>query len=120
MGKILFSKSHEWADIENGKAKVGISDHAQSELKDIVFVSLPSVGDAVRAGEAFCEVESVKAVSEIIAPCSGKIIAVNTQLEDAPELINEDAMGAWFCEIELSSQPGGLLSEDEYEAYIKG
>jgi glycine cleavage system H protein len=120
MGKILYAKTHEWADIDNGKAKVGISDHAQSELKDIVFVSLPSVGDTVVQGETFCEVESVKAVSEIYSPVSGKIVAVNKELEDAPELINDDAMNAWICQIELSEEPEGLLTEDEYKAFIAG
>ncbi|MFA5450037.1 MAG: glycine cleavage system protein GcvH, partial [Clostridia bacterium] len=102
---LYFSKSHEWAKVDGNKVKVGISDYAQSELGDIVYVGLPELGTILLAGDALCDVESVKAVSEIFSPVGGKVVAVNEELEDAPELINTDAMNAWICEIELSELP---------------
>ncbi len=118
--KILFSKSHEWAAIEGKTARVGISDHAQKELGDLVFVNLPEVGAEVKAGEVLCDVESVKAVSDLYAPVSGKVVAVNDELEGAPELINRDAMKAWICEIEVSEVPSDLMDEEGYQKFIKG
>ncbi|MGI6137056.1 MAG: glycine cleavage system protein GcvH [Clostridiales bacterium] len=111
---LYYAETHEWAEINGKVATVGISDFAQGELGDIVFVELPVVGDTVDAGGFLCEVESVKAVSEIYAPVAGKIIEVNEELEDAPEKINENARGAWICKIEFSTLPDGLLSEEEY------
>ena len=118
--KLLYAKSHEWAAIEGNVAKVGISDHAQGELGDLVFINLPAVGDEVTAGEALCDVESVKAVSDIYAPVSGKIVRVNEELEGSPELINQDALGAWICEIEVTEVPEDLMDEAAYAEYIKG
>lgn len=115
---LLYAKTHEWVKVEGNKAKIGISDHAQGELGDIVYIELPEVGDEFEAGDILCEVESVKAVSEIYAPVSGKVIAVNEALEDSPELVNEDAMAAWICEIELASDATGLLTEEEYKKII--
>lgn len=117
MSNIYYAKTHEWAAVEGTKAKIGISDFAQQKLGDLVFVSLPSVGETVRAGECFCEVESVKAVSEVYSPVDGKIIAVNEALEDAPELINEDAMSAWICEVELKGKVQNLLDEEGYKLF---
>ena len=117
--KILYRESHEWAVIEGNTAKVGISDHAQSELGDLVFVNLPEVGTEVTAGEVLCDVESVKAVSDLYAPVSGKIVKVNEELESSPELINQDAMGAWICEIEVTEVPEDLMDETAYEEFIK-
>ncbi|MCH5147935.1 MAG: glycine cleavage system protein GcvH [Clostridiales bacterium] len=117
--KILYRESHEWAAIEGNTAKVGISDHAQSELGDLVFVNLPEVGTEVTAGEVLCDVESVKAVSDLYAPVSGKIVKVNEELESSPELINQDAMGAWICEIEVTEVPEDLMDETAYEEFIK-
>ncbi|HKL94471.1 MAG TPA: glycine cleavage system protein GcvH [Clostridia bacterium] len=119
MSKIYYSKTHEWALVDGNTAKIGISNYAQKELGDIVFIDLPSVGDSITANNAFCEVESVKAVSEINAPIDGKIIAVNSELEDSPEIINDNALSAWICEIEVSGKVSGLLDEDEYFDYIK-
>lgn len=117
--KILYRESHEWAAIEGKTAKVGLSDHAQSELGDLVFINLPEVGAEVTAGEVLCDVESVKAVSDIYAPVSGKIVKVNEELESSPELINQDAMGAWICEIEVTEVPENLMDETAYEEFIK-
>ena len=116
---IKFAKTHEWAKIEGNIATIGISDHAQHELGDIVYINLPSEGDVLTAGESFCDVESVKAVSDVMAPVSGKVIKVNTELEDAPETINEDAMGAWICEIEVTEVPEDLMDEAAYAEFIK-
>lgn len=117
--KILFRESHEWAAVEGNTAKVGLSDHAQSELGDLVFINLPEVGAEVTAGEVLCDVESVKAVSDIYSPVSGKVVKVNEELESSPELINQDAMGAWICEIEVTEVPEDLMDEAAYEEFIK-
>lgn len=117
--KLLFSKTHEWAAVDGKIAKIGISDHAQKELGDLVFVNLPEVGKTVKAGEVLCDVESVKAVSDLYAPVSGKIVKVNDELESEPALINEDAMGAWICEIEVSDVPAELMDEAAYTEFIK-
>ena len=113
--KVLYRESHEWAAIEGNTAKIGISDHAQSELGDLVFINLPEVGMEVNAGDVLCDVESVKAVSDLYAPVSGKVVKVNEELESAPELINQDAMGAWICEIEVTEVPADLMDEAAYE-----
>ena len=117
--KVLFRESHEWAAIEGKTAKVGISDHAQKELGDLVFINLPEVGATVKAGDVLCDVESVKAISDLYAPVSGKVVKVNEELENAPELINQDAMGAWICEIEVTDTPADLMDEAAYEEFIK-
>ena len=117
--KILYRESHEWAAIEGNTAKVGLSDHAQSELGDLVFINLPEVGAEVNAGDVLCDVESVKAVSDVYAPVSGKVVKVNEELESAPELINQDAMGAWICEIEVTKVPDDLMDEAAYKEFIK-
>ena len=111
---LLYAETHEWADIQGSKAKVGISDYRQENLGEIVYVELPEVGAEVKAGAKLCEVESIKAVTEIISPVSGKIVAVNNDLEDAPSSINEDAYGAWICEIEVTGK-GNLIDADAYE-----
>lgn len=116
---LKYAQSHEWADINGNVAKVGISDFAQSELGDLVFVELPAVGDEVVCGQAFANVESVKAVSEVFSPISGKVIAVNEELLDAPELINEKPYDAWFIEVEVSSVGENLLDADAYATIAK-
>ncbi len=117
--KVLFRESHEWVAIEGNIAKIGISDHAQKELGDIVFINLPEVGAELTAGDTLCDVESVKAVSDLYAPVSGKVVKVNEELESAPELINQDAMGAWICEIEVTEVPETLMDEVAYEEFVK-
>ncbi len=99
---LRYSEDHEWVKVEGGIAVVGISDYAQGELGDITYADLPEVGDDAVAGEDFAALESVKASSELLAPVSGKIVEVNTELEDAPEKINEDPYGAWIVKIEMS------------------
>jgi len=123
-GDLKFMKSHEWARVEgDGKVTVGISDHAQGLLGDLVYVDLPAVGDSVEAGTACAVIESVKAASDIYAPMSGTIVEVNAALADKPETINEDAFGeGWLFVIE-ASEPGQakeLLAPDDYAALIEG
>lgn len=122
-GDLKFMKSHEWARVEgDGKVTVGISDHAQGLLGDLVYVDLPGVGDSVEAGNACAVVESVKAASDIYAPMSGKIVAVNSALADKPETINEDAFGeGWLFVIEASEpeQANDLLDPDAYAALVE-
>ncbi|NII56447.1 glycine cleavage system protein GcvH [Luteibacter sp. SG786] len=117
-GDLKFAKSHEWVRVENdGSVTVGISDHAQESLGDLVYVELPEVGSSVEAGAGTAVVESVKAASDIYAPVSGEVIAVNTALSDKPETINEDAYGeGWIFKLKISdkSQLDDLLTPDEY------
>jgi len=122
-GDLKFMKSHEWARIDgDGKVTVGISDHAQGLLGDLVYVELPNVGDRVEAGTASAVVESVKAASDVYAPVSGKVISVNTALADKPETINEDAYGeGWIytLEIEDADQLNELLAPDDYAELLE-
>ena len=115
--ELKYSKTHEWIKTEDGVAVVGISDFAQDALGDVVFVNLPAVGDEVTAGESFGDVESVKAVSDLICPVSGMICAVNEELEDSPELLNEDPYGAWIIKVENITAEEELLTADAYEAF---
>ena len=119
--KYRYTREHEWIDAEGKIASVGITDHAQDSLGDIVFVELPKVGEKVEKGKVFGSVESVKAVSDLYAPASGTVTAVNEELTTAPEKINTDAHAAWIMKIEMSD-PGeleGLLTAEAYEAYAK-
>ncbi|MCB7069570.1 glycine cleavage system protein GcvH [Caldibacillus sp. 210928-DFI.2.22] len=116
-----FSKEHEWVKVEGDKVRVGISDFAQSELGDIVFVELPEVGKKLQVNEPFGSVESVKTVSELYAPISGTIVEVNEQLTDSPELVNESPYEqAWMVVIEPKdlSELETLMSADEYDQMI--
>ncbi len=115
---LKYTKSHEWIKIKDDIAVVGITDHAQAELTDIVFVELPEAGKEVKKGEDLCVVESVKSVSEIYAPVSGKIVKVNSKLEDSPEIINESPYDdGWLVELEISdkSEVDSLLDAAEYK-----
>lgn len=114
---LLYAKSHEWAKIEGDKATVGISEFAQNELGDVVFVNLPQVGDAVVAGEAFGDIESVKAVSDLLSPVTGTVCEVNEAVVDAPEMVNEDAYGAWLIKVEAVTDQADLLDATAYEAF---
>ena len=114
--ELQYSKSHEWVRMEDGVAVIGISDFAQDALGDVVFVNLPQEGDETTAGESFGDVESVKAVSELICPVSGTVCAVNEELLDAPELLNQDPYAAWIIKVENVSETEELLEADEYEA----
>ena len=115
-----YTKEHEWIQIKGNTGLVGITDHAQESLGDIVFVELPKPNAALTAGKSFGTVESVKAVSELYAPASGKVLEVNQSLNDAPESINKEAHSAWMVKIELSNpkEADMLMSAEEYETYI--
>ena len=115
--ELKYSKSHEWVKYEGDTVVVGISDYAQDALGDLVFVNLPEVGDAVTAGETFGDVESVKAVSDLICPVSGTVCAVNEDLIDAPELLNNDCYGAWIIKVEGITETEELLDNTAYEAF---
>lgn len=112
--ELQYSKSHEWL-AEDGT--VGITDFAQEALGDVVFIGLPQVGDAVTAGESFGDVESVKAVSDLISPVTGVIVAVNEGLEDAPEALNEDPYANWIIKVEEITDKEDLLDAAAYEAF---
>ncbi len=116
---LRYTKSHEWV-LENadGTVTVGLTDYAQQELGDLVFVNLPGVGDDVTAGEPLGDVESVKAVSDVFCPVSGVVAEVNEELLDAPQLINEQPYEAWLIKVEGVSGSEELLSAAEYEAFI--
>ena len=102
---LKYTKTHEWVKLTGTKAKIGITDHAQEELTDIVFVELPTVGKEVKKGDELCVVESVKSVSEVYAPVSGKVIAVNTKLDDSPEIINGSPYDdGWLVELEVKDK----------------
>lgn len=117
-----YSEEHEWVQVEDNSATVGITDHAQKELGDVVFVELPKVGDKVEAGQACGTVESVKAVSEIYSPVSGEVKEVNTALAETPEWINQDPHGkAWMMKVSLSAPAplNRLMTAEQYEEYLR-
>jgi glycine cleavage system H protein len=118
-GDLKYAKSHEWVRIEGDTATVGITDHAQHELTDVVFVELPAVGRTVKAGEACAVVESVKTASDIYSPVAGTITEVNPALGGSPALVNtEPYAGGWFYKLKLSGGTDGLLAPDAYKAQI--
>ena len=115
--ELQYSKDHEWVKEEDGLFVIGISDFAQDALGDLVFVNLPEVGDAVTAGEAFGDVESVKAVSDLLSPVSGTVAEINEELLDAPEKLNEDPYGAWIIKVSDVTATEALLDAAAYEAF---
>ena len=118
--ELKYSKDHEWVKmLDDTTALVGITDFAQSELGDLVFINLPQAGDDVTADEPFCDVESVKAVSDVVSPVTGVVEEANTELEDEPQKLNEDPYGAWIAKIKDISAFGELLNAEEYEAFIQ-
>ncbi len=117
-----YTKDHEYVRIEGDSAVVGITDYAQQQLGDVVYVELPSVGKAVDKGSEAAVVESVKAASEVYAPVSGEVVAVNSDLEGAPGTVNEDPSGrGWFLKIRLTDQSelDGLMTEEQYQEFVK-
>lgn len=117
--ELKYSRTHEWVRFqEDGTAYIGITDYAQDQLGDLVFVNLPAAGDSLQAGESFADVESVKAVSDVNAPVSGVVKEVNEALADAPEKMNEAPYEAWFVLAEDIADTDGLMTADEYEAFI--
>ena len=115
--ELQYTKSHEWIKTEDGVTLVGISDFAQDALGDVVFINLPAEGDQVTAGEAFGDVESVKAVSDLISPVTGVVCAVNEELLDAPELLNHNPYGAWIMKVEQVTATEELMDAGDYEAF---
>lgn len=119
---LSYSDDHEWVQRTGETVKIGVSDYAQDQMGDIVFVEMPNIGDTLEKGDEFGTLESVKAVSELFIPLSGKVVAVNDALEDAPELVNEDPYGSWIIEIRpgVESEYGELLSRDKYLDLLLG
>ena len=118
-GDLQYTKTHEWVRREGDTATVGITDHAQDELGDVVFIELPEEGSSFGAGDAFGTIESVKAVSDLYAPVGGEVVEVNSALEDAPEKVNEDPYGdGWIIRLRVSGE-GDLLSAEEYEKVLE-
>lgn len=114
-----YTREHEWVLVENGIAKLGITDHAQQELGDIVFVDMPSVDDEITMGDSYAVVESVKAVSQVYSQVSGKVVEINEALDETPELLNQDAYGQFIVAIEVSdTNESELLTAEEYEAFL--
>jgi glycine cleavage system H protein len=120
---LRYSKDHEWARLEDGRVRMGITDYAQDALGDVVYVQLPTVGTEVAAGASFSEVESTKSVSDIYAPIGGRVVEVNDELVDAPERLNEDPYGeGWLCVLEPSDtgELDGLLDAEGYRKLVDG
>ncbi len=120
---LRYSKDHEWARLEDGRVRMGITDYAQDALGDVVFVQLPAVGTEVATGASFSEVESTKSVSDIYAPVGGTVVEVNDELVDAPERLNEDPYGdGWLCVLEPAdpAELDGLLDADGYRKLVDG
>src|SRR4051812_45529801 len=118
---LKYTKDHEWLSLDGGVGRIGITDFAQSQLGDVVYVELPELGTSVAAGESFGTIESVKAVSELFAPVSGEVVEVNTALKDKPELVNTAPHDTWMVAIKLTNpgEAGGLLDATAYDALVK-
>ena len=116
-----YTKDHEWIDVAGDRGKVGITDYAQQQLGDVVYIDLPEVGARLKQGQSFGTIESVKAVSELYSPVSGEIVDVNTALKDRPETVNKDPHGSWMVVIRLADagETGALLDASQYEALVK-
>jgi glycine cleavage system H protein len=118
--ELQYTKSHEWVRTEGDNATIGITDHAQDELGDVVFVELPEVGATFDTGDSFGTVESVKAVSDLYTPVGGEVVEVNEVLNDQPEKINEDPYGeGWIVKLRVSDEGSGLLSASDYEQLLE-
>jgi glycine cleavage system H protein len=120
---LKFTKDHEWVRVEGEIATIGISDYAQKELGDVVYVELPPVGETMEKGDVCSNIESVKAVSDIYCPVTGEIVEANTALEDAPEIVNKDPYGdGWIFKVKMddSSQLDELMNSDRYDEYLEG
>jgi len=118
---LMYTTDHEWAKFENNIVTIGITDFAQGELGDIIFVELPEVGKEIDKDEAFGTIEAVKTVSDLVSPVTGKVIEINDEIEDSPEIVNEDCYGkGWFVKIEIEdlSEKDNLLSAEDYNVII--
>ncbi|MGH9355911.1 MAG: glycine cleavage system protein GcvH [Terriglobia bacterium] len=121
--EFLYTRDHEWVRVEEDVASIGITEHAEKELGDIVFVELPVLGARITAKDSLGTVESVKAVADVYSPVSGEVIAVNPKVQSAPELVNSDPHGeGWLVQLRIKdrSETDGLMSSEEYEQYLKG
>ena len=116
---LKYAKSHEWVKEEGEEMVIGLTDYAQSELGDLVFVNLPEEGDELTVGEAFADVESVKAVSDVYAPVAGTVSEINEELLDAPEKINEAPYEAWLVRVKDVTEKEALLSAEEYQTFVE-
>ena len=116
-----YTKDHEWVDITGDKGRVGITDYAQQQLGDVVYVELPEIGAKLKQGQSFGTIESVKAVSELYSPVTGEVVEVNATLKDKPETVNKDPHGSWMVVIQLTSvgESGALLDAAQYQDLIK-
>jgi glycine cleavage system H protein len=118
---LKYTKEHEWVRVANGESQVGITDYAQQQLGDVVYVELPEVGQTFRKGDVFGSIESVKAASELFCPVSGEVTRVNTDLADRPEAVNKDPHGTWMIMLTLSNpeETGDLLDHERYAELVK-
>lgn len=116
-----YTKDHEWIELVGDRGKVGITDYAQQQLGDVVYMDLPDVGERLKAGESFGTIESVKAVSELYAPVSGEVVEVNSMLKNKPELVNSDPHGSWMIVLKLADpgETGTLLDATQYSGLVK-
>ena len=116
-----YTRDHEWIELAGDRGKVGITDYAQQQLGDVVYMDLPDVGERLKAGESFGTIESVKAVSELYAPASGEVVEVNTTLKNKPELVNSDPHGSWMIVLKLADpgETGTLLDATQYSDLVK-
>lgn len=116
--ELKYTRSHEWVKEEDGHYVVGLTDYAQDALGDIVFINLPEVGDSVAKEEAFADVESVKAVSDVFSPFDGTVLEINEELLDEPQKVNEDPYGAWLIKVEKTGENEELLNAEEYAKVV--
>ncbi|HXI30402.1 MAG TPA: glycine cleavage system protein GcvH [Vicinamibacterales bacterium] len=118
---LKYTKDHEWIDVSGDRGKIGITDYAQQQLGDVVYVELPEVGARLKQGQSFGTIESVKAVSELYAPVAGEVLEVNAALKDKPEAINKDPHGSWMIVVKLTSptEAGALLDATQYQDLVK-
>src|SRR5207249_8950463 len=119
-GGFKYTKDHEWLDVAGDRGKIGITDYAQKQLGDVVYVELPEVGTRLKQGQSFGTIESVKAVSDLYSPVSGEVVEVNKALKDKPEVVNSDPHGSWMILVKLVSpvDTGSLLEAAQYEALV--
>jgi len=118
---LKYTKDHEWIDVSGDRGKIGITDYAQQQLGDVVYVELPEVGAKLKQGQSFGTIESVKAVSELYSPVSGEVVDVNGSLKDKPETVNSNPHGSWMIAVKLTNpgEVGGLLDATQYTALVK-
>ena len=120
-GGYKYTKDHEWIELSGDRGKVGITDYAQQQLGDVVYIDLPEVGATLKQGQSFGTIESVKAVSELYSPVSGEVVSVNAALKDKPETVNADPHGSWMIAVKLANpgESGGLLDAAQYQDLVK-